>query len=118
MKNTPWDLSQLGNYLNCQVIGMNDPNYLITLKRSYPYVSLSVSNRISESEVELASLIIEYDKFAISARTNFFLGYQKKALLEQEYASNLLRRIQIRQAALGKAQSFSSMSRNRDLLNF
>lgn len=118
IKNTPWDLSQLGNYLDCQVIGMNDPNYLITLKRSYPYVSLSVSNRISESEIELPSLIIEYDKFAISARTNFFLGYQKKALLEQEYASNLLRRIQIRQAALGKAQSFSSMSRNRDLLNF
>ena len=118
INNTPWDLSQLNEYAICLINGLQDPNYIESLKKSSNYLADEIAKDASQSANDLIFLQKRLNLYALAARVNFYLGNQERAKLEKTYALDLLAQINEYERINGLAITQLQTNGNLDLLNF
>lgn len=118
INNTPWDLSQLNEYAICLVRGLQDPNYIETLKKSSHYLADEIAKENPQSANDLVFLQNRLNAYALAARVSFYLGNQERAKQEKTYALDLLEQINEYEMINGLTITQLQTRGNLDLLNF
>ena len=94
LENSAWDAHQLEEYIICLAEGLSKPANIATLTKASSYFQEDTVIDIPKDIDELVNTKNELAKYAVRARTNFYLGNMKIAYTERDYAYQLIERMQ------------------------
>lgn len=93
VNNSPWDLEQLGNYVDCYLNGFDYPDMKSALNTAADYFSNLDRSIIDADGNEISKITSRLNVASAQARVLFLIGELENARSLQEYAKLLLARL-------------------------
>jgi len=93
IENSPWDTSQLRDYIDCYMSGYDYPNLVTNLAKASKYFLKIERGAIPKDESEVAGLNIKLVEITYRARALFIIGQIQSAKELQEYGNVLVSRL-------------------------